>query len=84
MVAARGAATLEDAFIDYLAEASGMAPVPGSARTTAGTLPRRQTAAPGHAAFLQPARLLSYAWREALELRATPSASPWRCSARCC
>jgi ribosome-dependent ATPase len=74
LCATRGAATLEDAFIAYLEEASGIAP--------AGD---RQPAAPGPSApavspparGVDPAafslrRLLGYAYREGLELRRDP------------
>ena len=73
LVHKRGAATLEEAFIGYLKEAeqpgpgeggdAGPAPVVGQASPTAAPLRHRRFS-------LQ--RLLSYLWREALELRRDP------------
>lgn len=69
----RGAATLEEAFIGYLVEASGEAPASAPAQQTAAmasSLP-----ASGHSAMQQHHRLFSmqrmfsYFWREALELQ---------------
>ena len=66
IIAGRGAATLEEAFIGHLEEAAGStgtAPLGSAAPATA--------AAPGpsHAGLR---RLLSYSWREALELKRDP------------
>ncbi|WKD29387.1 ribosome-associated ATPase/putative transporter RbbA [Halomonas sp. KG2] len=75
LVKKRGAATLEEAFIGYLTEAGAdeqdqEAPeaTPNSVTTTPPTLPHNGVK---HSAFsLQ--RLLSYTWRESLELRRDP------------
>jgi len=73
LVAARGAATLEEAFIGYLRDAGGTdaavvsaAPAPAAAPPAA-TLPA--AAGPTRGGL---ARLLSTMWREALELRRDP------------
>ena len=73
LVAARGAATLEEAFIGYLRDAGstdaavvGAAPAPAAAPPAA-TLPA--AAGPTRGGL---ARLLSTMWREALELRRDP------------
>lgn len=70
LVAARGAATLEQAFIAYLREAGG------TAEDTAPPAPAPSaTPAPAHQASamrLSLARMASYLWREALELRRDP------------
>lgn len=66
LVGARGAATLEDAFIDYLREAGGeepAPPAPGSAATAAAPSQRPRGGL---------ARMASYMWREGLELRRDP------------
>ncbi|KAF1697288.1 multidrug ABC transporter ATP-binding protein [Pseudoxanthomonas jiangsuensis] len=75
LVEKRGAANLEDAFIGYLVEASGQAAPAlddtakrAAPATGAGASPMHATK---HQAFsLQ--RLLSYSWREALELQRDP------------
>ena len=66
IIAGRGAATLEEAFIGHLEEAAG----------STGTAPLG-SAAPATAAAPEPShaglrRLLSYSWREALELKRDP------------
>jgi len=72
---ARGAATLEDAFISYLEEASGVTPVTATAATPVpqepATAPTTRQAPQPHTAF-KLRRLLGYAYREALELRRDP------------
>ncbi|TVT83818.1 ribosome-associated ATPase/putative transporter RbbA [Pseudomonas sp. H3(2019)] len=70
LVEKRGAASLEEAFIGYLIEAdNNTAPVPDeSAPTRHGTA----TTAPEQAQSFSLQRLLSYAWRESLELRRDP------------
>ena len=76
IVAKRGAATLEEAFIGYLEDAAGTAPAQEPAAATAPPTP-----SPGHApnAPTWPtrlrqslARIHSTQWREALELRRDP------------
>jgi ribosome-dependent ATPase len=74
LVAARGASNLEDAFVGYIAEATGQ---PGGARVElapsnvpARRLPRRN--AVGVAAPFSLRRLLAYTIREALELSRDP------------
>ena len=75
LVAARGAATLEEAFIGYLRDAGGAdtAAIPAPA-TTAPATAARATTAPAAAGRPRGglARLLSTMWREALELRRDP------------
>ena len=71
---ARGAATLEDAFISYLEEASGVAPaspLPPPAAEKKAAEPATPRIAGPHAAFSL-RRLLGYAYRETLELRRDP------------
>ncbi|MBU6960609.1 ribosome-associated ATPase/putative transporter RbbA [Pseudomonas sp. CVAP len=70
LVEKRGAASLEEAFIGYLIEAdNNTAHVPDeSAPTQHGTA----TTAPEQAQSFSLQRLLSYAWRESLELRRDP------------
>lgn len=93
----RGAATLEEAFIGYLVDASGAAmpdsaarppqadsetPVTGRDNSADDITPGVNTPAtadrPGHPAgrarrsLFSPQRMLSYTWREALELRRDP------------
>ncbi|WP_374262166.1 ribosome-associated ATPase/putative transporter RbbA [Zoogloea sp.] len=72
LVAARGAASLEDAFIAYLADASGIA-LP-DARTAAAPAAPPTPAAEGRqrVARFSLARLLSFSAREATELRRDP------------
>jgi ribosome-dependent ATPase len=84
LVAKRGAATLEEAFIGYLLEAAGESKsiaASASPERDSGkkpSEPQEQQAQPApetgairHRAF-SPQRLLSYTWREALELRRDP------------
>ncbi|EHJ93254.1 ribosome-associated ATPase/putative transporter RbbA [Vreelandella boliviensis] len=71
LVEKRGAATLEEAFIGYLTEAGADEQdpeAPEATYTPATTTP--QNAIKHHAFSLQ--RLLSYTWRESLELRRDP------------
>ncbi|WP_028226406.1 ribosome-associated ATPase/putative transporter RbbA [Paraburkholderia ferrariae] len=75
LIRVRGTATLEAAFIGYLTEAGGETVEGGTAAEaapapTAGALPQ----APGARAHrrFSPRRVLSYMWREALELRRDP------------
>ncbi len=71
LVAKRGAATLEQAFIGYLVEAGGgSAPVDAPAAPASAPQTAPQTAPVPRGFSLQ--RLLSYLWREALELRRDP------------
>jgi ribosome-dependent ATPase len=72
LVRARRAATLEAAFIGYLVDAGGE-PAIDSASSIATLAAPREAAArvPRHRPF-SPARMLSYMWREALELRRDP------------
>ena len=67
LVAARGAATLEEAFIGYLRDAGGT-------ETAAAPTPAPATAVPAAAGRTRGglARMLSTMWREALELRRDP------------
>ena len=70
LVARRGAKTLEAAFIDYLVEAGGDAQRSGEGGAAA-VVSATPAAAPRRRGFsLQ--RMLSYLWREALELRRDP------------
>ncbi|HOW50155.1 MAG TPA: ribosome-associated ATPase/putative transporter RbbA, partial [Rubrivivax sp.] len=71
LVAKRGAATLEQAFIGYLVEAGGgSAPVDAPAAPASAPQTAPQTAPVPRGFSLQ--RLFSYLWREALELRRDP------------
>ncbi|TVT50919.1 MAG: ribosome-associated ATPase/putative transporter RbbA [Denitromonas halophila] len=65
--ASRGAATLEDAFIDYLSEAAGAAGTP--ATEAPAPIPAHDNRPPPRFSLQ---RLLAYAWRETLELRRDP------------
>ena len=67
LVAARGAATLEEAFIAYLRDA-GAAETPAAAPTA----PAAPDVHAGAATRGGLARIISYTWREALELRRDP------------
>src|SRR5450830_1404566 len=70
LVEKRGAASLEEAFIGYLIEAdNNTAHVPDE---SAPTPPGTATTAPEQARSFSLQRLLSYAWRESLELRRDP------------
>jgi ribosome-dependent ATPase len=69
LIARRGAASLEDAFIDYLQDATTEAtPAPQAAPLAAAPAVRARRARP----FFDWRRMLSYARREALELRRDP------------
>lgn len=65
----RGAATLEQAFVDYLQEAAGE--TPAAARAPAAPAPAAATSPDAPARFSL-RRLLSYSIREAMELRRDP------------
>ena len=73
LVRARGAATLEQAFISYLIEASGESPETGTEQAAAIATPPHPTSTgiPRQPRFSL-GRALSYMWREALELRRDP------------
>ncbi|MDP3600532.1 MAG: ribosome-associated ATPase/putative transporter RbbA [Bosea sp. (in: a-proteobacteria)] len=68
IVAQRGSATLEDAFIGYLEEAIGEAGAPAQPTPAA----PQPAAAPAERRLFDPRRMLSYTRREALELRRDP------------
>ena len=68
LTAAKGAASLEDAFIAYLDEAGAREDMSAAPPTTAAAVPHE---APRRRSF-DPRRLLSYARREALELQRDP------------
>ncbi|GAO25359.1 monosaccharide-transporting ATPase [Alicycliphilus sp. B1] len=71
LIAKRGAATLEEAFIGYLVEAGGDAPAKDEAPAAAAqAAPAAPSTTRGPAFSLQ--RLFSYLWREALELQRDP------------
>ena len=75
LCAARGAATLEDAFIAYLEEAARQdapAPAAGSGADGEAASPRSPASGHGRVAAFSLRRLLGYAYREALELRRDP------------
>ena len=73
LIAKRGAATLEEAFIGYLVEAGGDAPATDEApASTAPASPAPAPAAPGHRSPFSLQRLFSYLWRETLELQRDP------------
>ncbi len=71
LVEKRGAQTLEEAFIGYLIEADGGAP---KAEAPVAAVPGRQEAAPTHRrrSRFSLQRLISYLWRESLELQRDP------------
>ncbi|WP_066459760.1 ribosome-associated ATPase/putative transporter RbbA [Castellaniella caeni] len=71
LVRKRGARTLEEAFIGYLLEASGEAPQPATDAQEAAASAPGSTRTPRIPSF-SPARLLSTARREAMELRRDP------------
>jgi len=77
LVEKRGAKTLEEAFIGYLIEAEGgtVAPAgPTEAANTAIQTPATHTEHIGHnAEGFSLRRMLSYLWREALELQRDPA-----------
>ena len=69
--AKRGAATLEEAFIDYLVDAGGG--TPEAAADTAPPVAATTPAAAAHARrWFSVQRMYSYLWRETLELRRDP------------
>jgi ribosome-dependent ATPase len=73
LVRARGAATLEQAFIGYLTDASGEATeAEAQAPPAADARPTVSAAQPGPHRRFSPRRALSYMWRESLELRRDP------------
>ena len=77
LVAARGSASLEEAFIAYIADATGEAKTDGATPTTreeAVALPPTGTpsAHPEAASLLNLGRLLAYSRRETLEIRRDP------------
>ncbi|MBQ1763089.1 MAG: ABC transporter permease, partial [Aquincola sp.] len=73
LVAKRGAATLEEAFIGYLKEAEQPGPAEGGQASPAPVVAQAGTpAAPLRHRRFSLQRLLSYLWREALELRRDP------------
>ena len=73
LIAKRGAATLEEAFIGYLVEAGGDAPAADEApASTAPASTAPAPAAPGHRSLFSLQRLFSYLWRETLELQRDP------------
>ena len=73
LVQKRGAATLEQAFIGYLKEAEQAGPAEAGAASPAPVVAQAETAAtPTRHRRFSLQRLLSYLWREALELRRDP------------
>ncbi|WP_083615336.1 ribosome-associated ATPase/putative transporter RbbA [Paraburkholderia sp. SOS3] len=72
LVRARGAATLEAAFVGYLTEASGEAALDTASSTTAIAAPREGAVRTPRPRRFSPARMFTYVWREALELRRDP------------
>ncbi|HDR9494612.1 TPA: ribosome-associated ATPase/putative transporter RbbA [Burkholderia stabilis] len=74
LVRARGASTLEDAFIGYLTDAQRTDGALAEAPSDAGWLaaPPEAAGARRGAAWFSPARAGSYLWREVLELRRDP------------
>jgi ribosome-dependent ATPase len=84
LIAKRGAATLEEAFIGYLREAGGRGRRPDEAAE-----PAWQAPAPAGPSLAQRwraslGRMASYMWRESLELRRDPVRAAWPWAARCC
>jgi ribosome-dependent ATPase len=72
LVAARGAATLEDAFISYLEAADGSRAPKGEEAVQLHQTDRQQQPAARRRAIFSPQRLLAYTIREALELLRDP------------
>ncbi|MDY0047732.1 MAG: ribosome-associated ATPase/putative transporter RbbA [Thauera propionica] len=76
LMAQRGADSLEDAFVGYLAEASGVQLLPPDASAAASddtaAAPAPHPAPPARAARFSLARLFSFSMREATELRRDP------------
>ncbi|AEB86723.1 ribosome-associated ATPase/putative transporter RbbA [Alicycliphilus denitrificans] len=73
LIAKRGAATLEDAFIGYLVEAEGDAPAADEEpAAVVQAAPAAAHASPAHSSAFSLQRLFSYLWREALELQRDP------------
>ena len=74
LIAKRGAATLEEAFIGYLVEAGGDAPAADDAppADTAQAAPAAAHGSTARGPVFSLQRLFSYLWREALELQRDP------------
>jgi len=76
LVRKRGAATLEEAFIGYLVEAGGSAPSAPAAEAAgaapAAVVPGATAAKASRSLRSSLQRLLSYSWRESLELKRDP------------
>ncbi|WP_454690061.1 ribosome-associated ATPase/putative transporter RbbA [Achromobacter aloeverae] len=74
LVRKRNAANLEEAFIGYLVEAGGAAAAEETAEVTTQETPKanQAPAAPARRRAFSLPRLLTYTWREALELRRDP------------
>ena len=74
LIAKRGAATLEEAFIGYLVEAGGDAPADDDAppADTAQAAPAAAHGSTARGPVFSLQRLFSYLWREALELQRDP------------
>ncbi len=72
LVAKRGAATLEEAFIGYLVDAGGGTEEPQDALEAAPPAAPTATPPPASPSGFSLQRLLSYLWREALELQRDP------------
>ena len=74
LIAKRGAATLEEAFIGYLVEAGGDAPAADEAPAadTAQAAPAAAHGSAGRGPVFSLQRMFSYLWREALELQRDP------------
>jgi len=74
LVKKRGAKTLEEAFIGYLIDAGGGTPQESRGADGGAPMPAADAAAPAHRrrARFSLQRLVSYLWREALELQRDP------------
>jgi ribosome-dependent ATPase len=76
VIAKRGAKNLEDAFIAYLEEAAGKGQSAAAPSTETPTEERsareQETRVRPARGFLDPLRMLSYAWKETLELKRDP------------
>lgn len=72
LVEKRGAASLEEAFIGYLVDAGGGSPTSQEDEATPAASAPAPTAAPRPRRRFSLQRVLSYTWREALELRRDP------------
>ena len=72
IVEKRGSADLEEAFVSYLQEADGGQAIAPAPATYSAPSPASATLKSGMRRFFDVQRMMSYAWRETLELRRDP------------